>query len=66
MKFCPYVDKVGLEELVTFHEADFGITDGYDFNQGTNDKLNNVIKDLYELRLKLEHGRIPHRLVFNY
>ena len=65
MKLCTYVDKVSLEELVTFHEASFGITDGYAFDQGTNDKINNVIKDLYELTLKLENDRIPHKLLLN-
>ena len=27
-----YIDEVGLEELVEYHKAEFGITDGYYFH----------------------------------
>ena len=47
-----YIDKVGLEDLITFHEAEFEITDGYYFNSGRDDKINNIINNLYDLRLK--------------
>ena len=46
-----YIDKVGLEDSVTFHEAEFEITDGYYFNSGRNNIFNNVIDNLYDLRL---------------
>ena len=46
-----YVDKVGLEDSITFHEAEFGITDGCLFNEGRNHKINDVIRNLYDLRL---------------
>ena len=38
-----YIDKVGLEDLITFHDAEFEIIDGYYFNEGRNNKINNVI-----------------------
>ena len=61
-----YIDKVGLEDLMTFHEAGFEIIDGYYYDQGRNNKINHVIKDLYNLRLKLKHDKIQHRLLLNY
>ena len=52
-----YIDKVGLEDLITFHEAEFEIIDGYYYDQGRNNKINHVIKDLYNLRLKLKQDK---------
>ena len=47
-----YIDKVGLEHLITLHEASVDIIDGYYVYSGRNNKINNVIKNLYDLRLK--------------
>ena len=52
-----YIDKVGLEELSTYHEAEFEITDGYYYNEGRNNTINNVIKDLYDLRKNLKQDK---------
>ena len=49
-----YVDKVGLEGLITFHEAEFEILDGYYFNEGRNNTINHFINSLYDKRLKLK------------
>ena len=49
-----YIDKVGLEDLITFHDAEFEIVDGYYHNEGRNNTINHVIKDLYDLRQKLK------------
>ena len=46
-----YIDSVGLEDSITFHEAEFEITDGYSYNDGRNDTINHVIEDLYNLRI---------------
>ena len=35
-----YVDKVGLLDLITFHEAEFEIIDGYQYNDGRNETIN--------------------------
>ena len=48
-----YIDKIGLEELITHHEAEFEIIDGYYYNEGRHNKINQVINDLYDLRKKL-------------
>ena len=50
------IDKAGLEDWITFHEAEFEIIDGYYYNSGRNNKLDNSIKKLYDVRLKLRNG----------
>ena len=40
-----YIDKVGLEDLITFHDAEFEILDGYHFNEGRNDTINIFLSD---------------------
>ena len=53
-KGISYIDKVGLEEMIEHHEAEAGIIDGYYYNEGRNNTINHVIKDLYDLRKKLK------------
>ena len=38
------IDKVGLEEIIEHHKAEFGIIDGYYDNEGRNNTINHVIK----------------------
>ena len=52
-----YIDKVGLGELITYHEAEFEIIGGYYYGQGRNHTINHVIGDLYNLRLKLKQDK---------
>ena len=47
-----YIGKVVLEELITYHEAEFEIADGYYDDQGRHNTINHVIGDLYNLRLE--------------
>ena len=54
-----YIDKAGLEDLITFQGAEFEIIDGYYHNEGRNNKINHVIKDLYDLRKKLKNDNNP-------
>ena len=58
-----YIDKVGLEEIITYHEAEFEIIDGYYYDQGRNNTINHVIEDLYNLRLKLKQDKNPAQIV---
>ena len=57
------IDKVGLEELIEYHKAEFGITGGYYYNEGRNNTINHVIKDLYDLRKKLKQDKNPAQMV---
>ena len=61
-----YIGKVGLEDLITFHEAEFEIVDGYYYNDGRNNTINHVIEDLYDLRIKLKKDKTQHRWWLNY
>ena len=58
-----YIDKVGLEEIITYHEAEFEITDGYYFNEGRNNTINNVIEDFYDLRNNFKQEKNPAQMV---
>ena len=53
-----YIDKVGLEDAIMFQEIQFEILEGYYFDEGFNDTINTVVKDLYDLRkdLKTKHN----------
>ena len=59
----PYIDKVGLEEIITYQEAEFEIIDGYYYDQGRNNTTNHVIEDLYNLRRKLKQDKNPAQIV---
>ena len=58
-----YNDKVGLEDLVTLHEAEYGIIDGYYDTGGRNDTINHVIAYLFNLRLKSKKDVNPAQMV---
>ena len=49
-----YIDKVGLEEIIEYHIAEFEIIDAYYYDQGRNNNINHVIEYLYNLKLKLK------------
>ena len=51
-----YIDKVGLEEIITYHEAELEIIDGYYYDQGRN-IINNFIEDFYNLGLKMKQDK---------
>ena len=48
-----YWCKVGLEDLIEFHDAQFEIIDGYYYTGGRNETINHVIEYLNNVRLKL-------------
>ena len=54
-----YSDKVGLEEIIEYHQAECEIIDGYYYDQGRNNTTNHVIQDLYNLRLKMKQDKNP-------
>ena len=37
-----YIGKVGLEEIIEYHKAEFEIIDGYYYNEGRNNTINHV------------------------
>ena len=54
-----YIDKTALEDEINFKLIDFEIIDGYYFDQGRNDKINETIRHLYDLRKKLKTEKNP-------
>ena len=58
-----YIDKVGLEELITYHEAEFELIDGYCYNGGRSNTINHVIKDVQDLRENLKQDKNPVQMV---
>ena len=55
--------KVGLEASITYHEVQFEIIDGYYYNESRNSTVNNVIKDLYDLRKNFNQEKYPAQIV---
>ena len=49
-----YVCKFDLEDLIKFHKIEFEIIDGYYFDEGRNNKLRDVIKHVFNERLKMK------------
>ena len=49
--------------MITFHEAAFGIIDGYYYSDGRNETINHAIEDLYNSRLKLKNENPTHMVI---
>ena len=49
--------------MIIFDDADFEVIDGYYFNSGRNNTINNVIKNLYDLRRELHDADNPAEVV---
>ena len=58
-----YIGKAALEYLISFHEAESEIIDGYYYNSGRSNNINNVIKNLCDSRLKLKSCKNPAQVV---
>ena len=58
-----YIDKTGLEDAITFQEIEFEILDGYYFNEGHNNTINNTIRHLHSKRKEFKKTKNPAQLV---
>ena len=58
-----YVDKTALEDAINFQSIEFDILDGYYFNNGRNNKINETIQHLYNLRKTLKKDKNPAQMV---
>ena len=54
-----YIDKIALEELITYHKIEFEVLDGYYFDEGRNTKLGETIKYLFEERAREKKAGNP-------
>ena len=51
-----FIDKVGLEDAIEFQQITFEILDGYFFESGRNNRIQEVISDLYNKRVELKNN----------
>jgi hypothetical protein len=47
-----YVGKIGLEDLIKFHDIEYEIVDGYYYDEGRNYNLRDCIENVFNERLK--------------
>ena len=54
-----YVDKRGLMDLEQFYDIEYDIIRGYYYDEGFNNKINQLIKILFDLRAKYKKEKNP-------
>ena len=59
-----YIDKTGLEDLIKFQDIEFEIVKGYYFNDGFNDKINEVIQYIFNKRKQLKKEKNVAELIY--
>lgn len=58
------VDKIALEDLITFHHITFDVVRGYYFNDGFNTKVCDTIKYLFNERLIKKAQKNPAEMIY--
>jgi hypothetical protein len=58
------VDKCTLEDLIEFQQIEFDVIRGYYFNEGYNNKINEVIQYIFSKRLELKKVKNPAELTY--
>jgi len=59
-----YVDNYALEDLIEFQKIEFDIIQGYYFEEGVNNKINSVMLELFNERLKKKKEENPTQIIF--
>ena len=59
-----YIDRISLEELIKYHDIEYEVKTGVMFNEGYNDKIGKVVKNLYDLRAKYKKEKNPIQLLY--
>ena len=59
-----YIDNIALEDLIKYQGAEFKFINGYYYNDGFNNKINETITYLFNQRLKFKKLKNPLQLVF--
>ena len=54
-----YIDKITLIDLMEFYDIEYELIRGYYYNDGFNNKINEFIKTLFDLRLKYKTEHNP-------
>tara|TARA_R110000737_G_scaffold164834_1_gene192433 strand:- start:235 stop:3645 length:3411 start_codon:yes stop_codon:yes gene_type:complete len=59
-----YIDNIALEDLVKYQGAEYNFINGYYYDEGVNNKINETITHLFNQRLKFKKQKNPLQLVF--
>ena len=59
-----YVDNISLEDVVRFQGLEYEFINGYYYDEGMNNKINTVIRHLFNQRLIYKKQKNPLQLVF--
>ena len=59
-----FVDRITLEDLIKYHEIEYECLVGVMFNEGYNLKIGEVVKTLYDLRMKYNKEKNPLQLLY--
>lgn len=59
-----YLDNIALEDFIKFQDAKVEVLQGYYFNNGVNNKINKIIKYMFNLRLEKKKEKNPSELVY--
>ena len=58
------VNKIDMEELIKYHDIEYDIIRGYYFDDGHNDKIIQLVKFLYDMRLKYKKENNKCEFIF--
>ena len=59
-----YLDKTSLDDLVNFQKVEYEFINGYYYDEGFNPKVKDVIKHVFESRLKYKKEKNPIQMIF--
>jgi len=59
-----YMDKIALDDLVRFQDAEYNFINGYYYDEGFNNKIVETIRYVFSQRLKYKKMNNPLQLVF--
>lgn len=54
-----YIDKIALMDLIEFYDIEYEFIRGYYFDEGFNNKINDFVNTLFDLRLKDKDEKNP-------
>ena len=59
-----YIDKIALEDVIKFHKIKFRITRGYYFNEGRNNRIGVVMRNIFNARLEMKKKTNPAQIIY--
>lgn len=59
-----YVDNITLEDLIEYHGIEYKVIRGYYFNEGVNNRINEVINFMFNERLRLKKEKNNLQIVY--